>query len=130
MANLDEIEEFYKKEVSKQDKIFLENIFKNSDETKRSELEKKYKENLKKLKEEYEKRIADYLKDQRKVINTKKIKEEKKEVFKSFEVKKLDLELNWKSRFKIKYELLKFRNNIKLKNFSEKYIPEFLKIFF
>lgn len=133
MVKIEEIEDFYKKETEKIDKEFLNKLSKASNKNEKSNIEIEYKIKTKALREGYEKKISDYLKEQKQAIKeqeTKKInKKTKKEDFKKFEVKKLDLSDTWKDKLRFKWELFKFKHRINSKNFRDAHMPEFMKIF-
>jgi hypothetical protein len=131
MVRIEDIEDFYKKGAEKLDKEFLEKFSKTKSKKERADLELDYKEKTGSLGEEYNKKIVNYLKEQKNVlkeIEKKKSKNIKKEIVKVFVEKKIDLRDSWKDKMRFKWELFKFRNNIKSKNFRESHIPEFLKI--
>ena len=131
MVKIDEIEDFYKKGAESLDKEFLEKLSKTK--VKKDIVEKEYKRKIRILTEEYNKKISDYIKEQKKVIKEQEFKKlnqkKKKDDFKYYEVKKLDLNETWKDRLKFNWELYKFNQGIKSKNFKENHIPENFKIF-
>lgn len=130
MVKIDEIEDFYKRESEKIDAEFLNNLSKSKE---KNTIESDYKIKSNALRQEYEKRISNYLKEQKQALKeqekNKINKKPKKEDFKRFEVKKLDLADTWKDRLQFKSELFKFKYKINSKNFKDKHMPEFAKIF-
>lgn len=127
---MEDPEEFYKSEIEKADKEFLDGLKGNQD---RAESEKKYRDKLKNILEKYEKLFNKYLENQKKqIIETEKKKGTKKRVREKqekFEVKSLDLKLSWKEKLRFKIDLFKFKTRIKMKDFLEDNVP-FSFIFF
>jgi hypothetical protein len=127
MVTSDDIEDFYTKEIEHADKDYLEDLKNNKD---RKDSENRYLKRLSLSKKEYEKRYLSYLKDQKEKLE-KNRREDKREVLsekKEFKVERLDLSLTRKERFEIRWELLRFKWNIKIKNFLHNRVPVFLKI--
>lgn len=134
MVKIEEIEDYYKKEAEKIDKEFLNKLSKAVNKNEKSNIEIEYKIKTKTLRNEYEKRIASYLKEQKQAIKEQGVrriaaKKPKKEDFKKFVVKKLDLNETWKEKLKFKWELFKFKHKINSKNFKDRHMPESLKVF-
>ncbi len=132
MVKIEEIEDFYKKEAEKIDKEFLNKLSKAINKNEKSNIEIEYKIKTKTLREKYGGKISGYLIEQKQAIKeqeTKKAaKKPKREDFKKFEVKKLDLNKTWKDKLKFKWELFKFKHRINSKNFRDSHTPESMKI--
>jgi len=130
MVKIDEIEDFYKRESEKIDNGFLNRLPKSKE---KNSIESEYKIKTKTLRQEYEKKINDYLKEQKHALTEQEKnrinKKPKKEDSERFEAKKLDLTDTWRDRLKYKWELFKFKHRINSKNFKNKHMPEFAKIF-
>ncbi|MBD3253217.1 hypothetical protein GF386_05775 [Candidatus Pacearchaeota archaeon] len=120
MKSIDEIENSYKKTIENLDKEFLERI---KTENKR-ELENYYKKKLNEAKTEYEEEYKKFLEKKKKPEKEKKRKRKGKKS--KLEIKSLKLKISRKERIRLKWDLLKFRLKIKIKDLEHKLIPDFL----
>ena len=121
----EEIEEFYQKEVEKADNFYLNSIRDSEKKLTKKQIKEKYDNMLKTAIENYRKQYDEYFKSPKKISGNEK-QEKKQEKEKQFKVEKLNLELNFKEKFKLKYNLFKFRKTIAIKNLIRKIMPIFL----
>lgn len=137
----DEIEEFYSKKIEEADKFYRDSLNNPENKLSKKEIKKKYDEMFNKALKEYREKYKKFLKKQKKNKKKNILKKKEKEADKKlnskevketkpFKVKKLDLELGWKEKLKLKYDMFKFKGKIKLRNISRKVFPPgFLRIF-
>lgn len=135
---LDQIEEAYSSKLEKVDTEFLEKL-KNANKSERSEIEEGLKEKLSQLQKEYEKKVSVFLKKHKSFGDEKdedKIKKESEktkdglDMSKPFNPKGVNLGLGAREIIKEKWALFKFKERIKVKRLWEKFVPNFLKVFF
>jgi hypothetical protein len=126
---IEEIEEFYKKEFESLDRQFLEGLKKGEN---KKLLEQHYKQRLGEIKKKYEEDSKKFFKNHN-VLGEKSKKEEnnekKEKKNERFVVEPLNLKLSAKEKFSSKWDLFKFRFRIKYKNLMHKITPNFLIVF-
>jgi hypothetical protein len=134
MEDVDEIEDFYGKQVEDLDKEFIEKTKGSKDI---AALEKEYKDKLLNIKQDYEKKISSFLKSHKsfgleKEEPQKKEEEEESDALdmsKPFRPKGVSLKLTRKDFINEKWDLFKFNNHIRTKDFFNKVIPNPVQIF-
>jgi hypothetical protein len=127
MEDIEDIENFYEREIEKADKEFLSGLKQKKDN---KDKEKRYKESLKNIQEQYKKKYERYLSAQKEGLSKNKKhpgpKEGKKEKLKtkSIDFKKLDKE----EKKRLNKEIFKFKTRLKMHKFYRKATPKFLII--
>jgi hypothetical protein len=129
MESLEDLEEFYQKEIENLDREFFDDYKKNKN---KSDIVKNYREKLKSLKIDYEKkygRLINIQKDQIKKNKAMK-KVDKKPINNHFQVSSIDyLGIEKKENSRLKKEMFDFRLNLRIRNFYHK-IPASFMIFY
>jgi hypothetical protein len=132
MESLDDIEEFYQRELEDLDREFFLSLKKNKD---KNQVIKTYRDKLNLLRINYEKKFKRFLDSQKTQIqkNKEKILSDKNKSTKKqpiFEVKKINfLEIGKKEDSRLKKEMFDFRFNLKLRKFHNR-IPNFMLVFY
>jgi len=119
---MEDPEEFYKEEVEKADSEFLDNLKKGKGG---KDLEKKYRERAKKIRAKYDRAIKDLISKQKSKSQKPSPKEKK---VKPFKVKDFSIELSWREKLAMRFDLFSFRAKIKIKDLLEKITPGFIII--
>ncbi|MFA5857103.1 MAG: hypothetical protein WC867_07100 [Candidatus Pacearchaeota archaeon] len=125
MENADDIEEFYKHEIERIDREYLEDFKKYPIKISR---EKDYKEKLNKARIAYELKYKKFIDEQKRLYINEKKKAIKKEKNKEehFTVKRLNLELSIKEKISLKWEMFRFKFKINFRKIFHKLMPNFL----
>jgi hypothetical protein len=123
---MEEIEEFYKREVEKAEIEFLDAL--KTGKVSREELEKKYKERLALAKKRYEELNLKFINEQKK-IKPKKPKKTKEKA-ERFIVKHLNLKLTRRERLKLRYDFAVFRLKIITRDFFQGVVPTSLALWY
>lgn len=133
MEDLNEIEDFYTKQIEVLDKWFLE---KSKENKGNKSLEKEYKRNLLRIKKDYEEKVNLFLKthksfgfEKEEIPKEEESEEDSLDFSKPFKATGVDFKPTYKDHMNENIELFKFKNKIKMKNFFNKLIPDSLYIF-
>jgi hypothetical protein len=124
MEDIEEIENFYEREIEKADKEFLNSIRDNKDLKNK---EAAYKESLDRIHEQYQKKYDRYLKIQKENLKNKPRAKAKKEKKETLNITRLDFrKIEKKENKRLKKELFWFNLKMKIKKIRSSIMPKSL----